>query len=29
MRKAMKRDVDKESVIPLSKPIYPQDLEWD
>lgn len=28
MRKALLRDVDKESVIPLTKPVYPEDLEW-
>lgn len=29
MRKAMARDVDKLSVIPLSRPIYPHELEHD
>jgi N-terminal acetyltransferase B complex catalytic subunit len=29
MRKAMPRDVKKESVIPLSKPVRPEDLEFD
>jgi N-terminal acetyltransferase B complex catalytic subunit len=28
MRKALKRDVKKESVIPLDKPVLPHDLEW-
>jgi N-terminal acetyltransferase B complex catalytic subunit len=28
MRKALPRDVDKESVIPLGYPIRPEDLEW-
>ena len=26
MRKALSRDVDKKSVIPLDRPVYPQDL---
>ncbi|KAJ9052885.1 N-alpha-acetyltransferase 20 [Entomophthora muscae] len=26
MRKALSRDVDKESVIPLGRPVYPEDL---
>lgn len=29
MRKAMSRDVHKESVIPLDRPIYPHELESD
>lgn len=28
MRKALPRDKAKESVVPLSKPILPEDLEW-
>lgn len=28
MRKALPRDVKKESIIPLKKPIRPEDLEW-
>ena len=28
MRKALPRDVKKESVIPLDHPIRPEDLEW-
>jgi N-terminal acetyltransferase B complex catalytic subunit len=28
LRKAMKRDTDKESVVPLPYPITPEDLEW-
>ena len=28
MRKALKRDVKKESVIPLDKPVLPHELEW-
>lgn len=28
MRKALPRDVEKESVIPLDHPIRPEDLEW-
>jgi hypothetical protein len=28
MRKALKRDVKKESVVPLTKPITPDELEW-
>ena len=28
MRKAMDRDVDKKSVIPLGRPIRPDELEW-
>ena len=28
MRKALPRDKDKESVIPLDHPVYPHDLEW-
>lgn len=28
MRKALPRDKDKQSVIPLDHPIYPHDLEW-
>ena len=27
MRKALARDVDKRSIIPLREPIYPEDLE--
>lgn len=29
MRKAMPRDVMKKSVIPLKKPVRPEDLEFD
>lgn len=29
MRKAMPRDRDKESMVPLKKPIRPEDLEFD
>jgi len=29
MRKAMARDVDKKSMIPLDHPIHPEDLECD
>jgi len=28
MRKALPRDVLKESVIPLTNPVLPEDLEW-
>ncbi len=28
MRKALVRDVEKKSVIPLKKPVKPEDLEW-
>jgi N-terminal acetyltransferase B complex catalytic subunit len=28
MRKALKRDIDKTSVIPLTHPITPEELEW-
>jgi N-terminal acetyltransferase B complex catalytic subunit len=28
MRKALKRDPDKKSMVPLKHPIHPQDLEW-
>jgi N-terminal acetyltransferase B complex catalytic subunit len=28
MRKALRRDVEKVSVIPLKHPIRPEDLEW-
>ena len=28
MRKALPRDRDKKSVIPLDHPVYPEDLEW-
>lgn len=28
MRKALKRDHNKQSVIPLDHPIHPEDLEW-
>ena len=27
MRKALPRDVDKKSIIPLTEPVYPEDLE--
>jgi len=27
MRKALARDVNKESIIPLEHPVYPQDIE--
>ena len=29
MRKAMARDADKLSVVPLKKPVRPEDLEFD
>jgi N-terminal acetyltransferase B complex catalytic subunit len=29
MRKAMPRDVEKKSVIPLRRPVKPEDLEFD
>lgn len=29
MRKAMPRDVNKKSVIPLDRPVYPEELEED
>jgi N-terminal acetyltransferase B complex catalytic subunit len=29
MRKAMPRDVTKASVVPLKKPVRPEDLEFD
>eukprot|EP01027_Heterolobosea_sp_BB2_P011351 GEZU01016526.1.p1 GENE.GEZU01016526.1~~GEZU01016526.1.p1 ORF type:complete len:121 (-),score=18.45 GEZU01016526.1:233-595(-) len=28
MRKALRRDVEKKSIIPLKKPVHPEDLEW-
>lgn len=28
MRKALSRDADKESVVPLDHPVRPEDLEW-
>ena len=28
MRKALKRDIKQESIIPLNKPITADDLEW-
>ncbi len=28
MRKALPRDKDKKSVIPLTRPIFPDELEW-
>jgi N-terminal acetyltransferase B complex catalytic subunit len=28
MRKALPRDKDKQSIIPLDHPVYPEDLEW-
>lgn len=28
MRKALKRDAKKESVVPLGRPILPEELEW-
>lgn len=28
MRRALPRDKDKKSVIPLPKPVNPEDLEW-
>jgi hypothetical protein len=28
MRKALSRDVEKKSIIPLEKPIHPDELEW-
>lgn len=29
MRKAMPRDVRKESIVPLSRPVRPEELEFD
>lgn len=29
MRKAMPRDRDKKSIIPVGRPIYPYELEFD
>lgn len=29
MRKAMPRDVHKNSIVPLDRPIYPHELETD
>ena len=29
MRKAMPRDVHKRSVVPVKKPVRPEDLEFD
>ena len=28
MRKALRRDANKESVVPLEQPVRPEDLEW-
>jgi hypothetical protein len=28
MRKALPRDVKKKSVIPMDRPVLPEDLEW-
>ena len=28
MRKALPRDIHKQSIIPLDKPVLPEDLEW-
>ena len=28
MRKALTRDVDKKSVIPLPHPVYPDEVDW-
>lgn len=28
MRKALPRDTEKKSVVPLSHPVMPEDLEW-
>ena len=28
MRKALPRDKDKESIVPLEHPVHPEDLEW-
>lgn len=28
MRKALSRDVQKKSVIPLTHPVRPEDIEW-
>ena len=28
MRKALPRDAEKKSIVPLAKPILPEDLEW-
>ena len=29
MRKAMRRDVEKKSIIPLKRPVHPWEIEWD
>ncbi|KAJ3128888.1 N(alpha)-acetyltransferase 20, NatB catalytic subunit [Nowakowskiella sp. JEL0407] len=29
MRKALPRDVNKESVVPLTRPVHPDELEWN
>jgi N-terminal acetyltransferase B complex catalytic subunit len=29
MRKAMPRDVEKKSVVPLNRPVKPHELEFD
>jgi N-terminal acetyltransferase B complex catalytic subunit len=29
MRKALSRDVEKKSIIPLKRPITPDELEYD
>jgi N-terminal acetyltransferase B complex catalytic subunit len=29
MRKALPRDVNKKSIIPLEKPVTPEELEYD
>lgn len=28
MRKALSRDVEKKSIVPLGRPIYPDELEY-
>lgn len=28
MRKALPRDKDKKSIIPMDRPILPEELEW-
>ena len=28
MRKALSRDVDKKSIIPLKHPVRPEDVDW-
>lgn len=28
MRKALPRDTNKQSIVPLDRPVHPEDLEW-